>query len=119
MPVATVTPPTTMLGYTPAGVQAAPPVPCSVPIAAGSVFGSGGRLVEDVTTGCGPAPAAHGLALITASPAARKALAPLVPHVVALWPESSNPSAQIALLDPELPPAEHAPPAPIQVCALA
>ena len=112
-----------MFGYTPAGLHAdprAPPAPLrSVAIAAGSVFGSGGSDVETGGTGTGPFPAAHGSALIAATPGVRNALVPDVPQVVALWPESSEPSAQTALLDPELAPAAQEPPPPTQVCPLA
>src|SRR5437667_11903171 len=95
-----------MFGYTPAGLHAEPRAPPallrSVAIAAGSVFGSGGSDVETGGTGTGPFPAAHGSALIAATPGGRNALVPDVPQVVAVWPESPEPSAQAALADPEL-----------------
>jgi len=93
--------------------------PGSVAVIAGSALGSGGRFVDSEATGSRPVPAAQGLALMAASPAARNALAPLAPHVVAVWPDSSKPSAHIALLEPELPPAEQEPPPAIHVCAFA
>ena len=112
-----------MLGYTPAGLhaepRAPPPLLRSVAIAEASVFGSGPSDEESAATGCGAAPAAHGLGLTAAFPATRNALVPAVPHVVALCPDSSKPSAQTALVDPELAPATHEPPPPTHVCALA
>src|SRR2546426_11424931 len=97
-----------MFGYTPAGLHAdprAPPAPLrSVAIAAGSVFGSGGSDVETGGTGTGPFPAADGSALIAATPGGRNALVPGVPQVVALLPESPEPVAQTAVLEPEFAP---------------
>src|SRR2546425_12155740 len=95
-----------MFGYTPAGLHAdprAPPAPLrSVAIAAGSVFGSGGSDVETGGTGTGPFPAAHGSALIAATPGGRNPLVPGVPPVGGLWPARSGASAQTALLRPRL-----------------
>src|SRR5713226_4246203 len=109
-------PPATMVGYTPPAVQAAPPVPCRLAMAAGSVFGSGGKAEDTGATGGSATPAAHGLGLIAAPPADRKALVPLVPHAGVTCPESSEPSAQIALVEPALAPAAHRPPPPTQAC---
>src|SRR5437016_2096088 len=101
-----------MFGYTPAGLHADPRAPPATLRSVASDEETGG-------TGTVPFPAAHGSALIAATPAVRNALAPDVPQVVALWPESSEPSAQTALLDPELAPAAQEPPPPTQVCPLA
>jgi len=83
-----------------------------VAIAAGSVLGSGGRAVDTGATGCGPVPAAHGLALIAALPADRNALVPLAPQVVALCPDTSYPSAHTELVEPVFAPATQRPPPP-------
>src|SRR5437773_6075317 len=112
-----------MFGYTPAGLQAEPRAPPallrSVAIADGSVFGSGPSVDVSAATGWGALPAAHGLEFTAELPATRNALVPDVPHVVALWPDSSKPSAHTALADPEFAPATHVPPPPTHVCALA
>src|ERR1700687_2959412 len=97
-----------MGGCTAPAEQAAPPVPTSVAIALGSVFGSGGRTDDSGGTGCAPVPAAHGSGLIALPPADRKEVA-AVATAGATWPVSSYPSAQIALEDPEVAPAEHVP----------
>src|SRR6202795_3739114 len=96
---------TVMGAYAPADEHAAPPFPTSFAIETGSVLGSGGTLVETSGTGGRATPAAHGLGLITASPAERKAL--VVPQVGVTWPVSSAPSAQIAFES-----GAQAPPAP-------
>src|ERR1700737_1997868 len=77
-------------------------------IALGAAFGSGGRTGDTGGTGCAPVPAAHGSGLIALPPADRKEVA-AVAHAGATWPVSSYPSAQIALEDPEVAPAEHVP----------
>src|SRR5258708_9463937 len=101
-----------MSGWARAGERAAPPVPTSCAIAVGSVLGSGGKVVETGGTGGRATPAAHGLGLINASPAERKAL--VVPQVGVTWPEISAPSAQIALVEPLLAAAVQLPPPPTQ-----
>src|ERR1700682_1336210 len=103
-----------MGGCTAPAEQAAPPVPTSVAIALGSVFGSGGRTDDRGGTGRGRPPAAHGSGLIALPPTERKEVV-AVAHAGVLWPDSSNPSAQIALNDPRLAPATQAPGA-VQLC---
>jgi len=63
--------------------------------------------------GCGATPAAHGFGFTAATPAERLALA-LVPHVGVIWPVTSVPSAQTAVVEPELDPAVQLPPTPTQ-----
>ena len=91
------------------------PAACAMALA--SVFGSGGSAVGTDDTGCGATPAAHGFGLTATTPAERLALVPVVPHVGVTWPVTSTPSAQIALVEPELDPAVQVPPAPTQLCA--
>src|SRR2546422_6200206 len=86
-------------------------------MAEASVFGSGGSAIDTGATGWGATPAAHGLGLMTASPADRNALVPMVPHVGVRCPVSSYPSAQIAFVDPALRPAAQLPPPPTQLWA--
>src|SRR5579859_5135732 len=100
-------PPATMFGYTPPGVQAAPPVPCRVAMALVSVFGSGGRSLDSGATGCGPTPAAHGLPLTAELPAVRYDVV-TPPHAGVTWPDSSYPSEQMALVEPEVAPPTQA-----------
>ena len=70
------------------------------------MLGSGGSVVATGVTGCDAVPAAHGFGCTAATPAERKALVPLAPHDIARWPDSSEPSAHTALVDPEFDPAE-------------
>src|SRR5712692_7062352 len=104
-----------MFGWGPPAEHAAPPVPCRVATAAASELGSGGSPVPRAKTGCGATPAAHGLGLIAASPADSSWLVPVIPQAGVTWPDTSEPSAQAALLEPELKPAAQAPPPPTQL----
>ena len=110
----TTTPLTTMFGYTPAAVHAAPPVPCRVATAMGSRFGSGGRFADRGATGWGPVPAAQGFGLTILSPADRKEVAAAA-QAGAVWPLSSKPSEQMALAEPLFRPARQTPGA-VHIC---
>src|SRR6476646_7664210 len=77
-----------------------------------SALGSGGNAVGTDETGCGATPAAHGFGLTATTPAERLALVPVAPHVGVTWPVTSVPSAQMAVVEPELPPAVQLPPPP-------
>src|SRR6202051_4730556 len=98
-------PPTTMFPYHAPDAHAAPPVPWSVAIALASALGSGGKAVGTDETGCGATPAAHGFGFTTTTPAERLAVVPVAPHVGVTWPVTSVPSAQMAVVEPELAPA--------------
>src|ERR1035437_8546632 len=100
--------PMTMDGGAAPAVHAAPPVPCSVPKAAGSRFGSGGREVVPGFAACGPVAAAQGLGLIGLPPTDRNEVA-TAPHVGAAWPVSSYPSEQMALDEPTFELGTHVP----------
>src|SRR6202165_5953263 len=103
-----------MGGCTAPAEQAAPPVPTSVAIALGSVFGSGGRTDDSGGTGCAPLPAAHGSGLIAFPPTERKEVV-AVAQTCALWACSPEPAAQVAPHDRRLAPATQAPGA-VQLC---
>src|ERR1700687_5652333 len=105
-----------MAGYAVPAVQGAPPLTGSGRRAAASVLGSGGSPVPGAKTGCDAPPAAHGFGLIAASPADRSWLVPVVPQAGLTWPETSEPSAQTAVLETAFTPAAHAPPPPTQIC---